>query len=200
MIQQETKIQEIFDWVGITKSDMDYFIENPYLLYSALTRVYIYRNGVPKFRKVTNITIFGKDELLPLNKIIDSITPTFSYIDPKILKWFPDFIQEPFGRVITHYYQAMDNLSHRQAIKAAKDDNIFRTYSLGQALLLAEEAVKEGLLNWPRKYLIIYINETYENEACRVLAYSYDDGRIEIYVNQMDPGDVWAPGVGRLFY
>ncbi len=133
-------------------------------------------------------------------QIVERLMRVFDYVDPKILSWFGvNNEQLPFPDFTVSYYQSLMNLSHRQARDGAQALSVFKEYSLIQALIIAEQAVKEGLLDWPRKYLITYITDRYENKPCRVLAYRYDSGSVEVYVNQMDAGDVWTTGVGYIF-
>lgn len=199
------QIIQLFLWVGFSDSDIDYVLENPYVLYTALAKVHSYKQNnsnesTSKFHRVTSIECAGQTSAISLEQIVSEIEPVFSYVDPKILRWFGNsHEQAPFKTFEADYYQSLDNLSHRQATKMAKDAWMFKTFSLGQALFLSAEVVMKGLLDWPRKSLIIYVTETYEEKPLRVLAYRYDNGDVEVYVNQMDPGDVWTPGVSYLF-
>ena len=196
------KLRSLISWIfsGDSIEDIKYLLHHPYLLYKIFAEVRRTKTG-KNLHAGPPIHCKGSgDQSVFLHEAVSQIENTFSYVDPKILNWFgEDLEQSPFQNFQVSYYQSQDNLSHSQAQESAKNQGVFKEYSLVQALLIAERAVQMGLLDWPRKYLIIYITDRFEGKRCRILGYSYDDGSIEIFVNQMDPGDVWTPGVGYVF-
>jgi hypothetical protein len=201
-MSQLKNLSGLLSWVtiGDGEGNIQYLLKHPYLLYKIIAQIRRMNTG-KNLLHVSGLECQGNVvKPIFLDEIVTRLEKTFKYVDPKILRWFGgDYEQLPFTDLHVSYYQSQDNLSHRQAQESAKQQNVFQEYSLIQALLLAEEAVRKGLLNWPRKYLIIYLKDRFEGKPCRVLGYTYDDGSIEIYVNQMDPGDVWTPGVGYIF-
>lgn len=201
-MSQVKNLTALLSWVsgGDDSEDIKYLLKHPYLLYRVLAQIRRLKTGKNLHHEVDLYCNGVVTKPLFLGDVVSQIENTFSYVDPKILNWFGCYYEQlPFLDLQVSYYQSQDNLSHRQVHESAKNQGIFQEYGLIQALLLAQEAVRKGLLDWPRKYLIIYLKDTFEGKACRVLAYAYDDGSIEVYVNQTDPGDVWTPGVGYIF-
>ncbi len=125
----------------------------------------------------------------------------FDYVDGDISSnsWFGNVTFTSTESISGKVQTFKNDMTHSQITAEGQNMDIYEEYGIGDGLMLAEDLVRIGAINKPGYGVIIYLKEKKGDTRSRLNVYRNSDGKLEVNVDGVGPGDRWDAGYGVLF-
>ena len=122
------------------------------------------------------------------------------WLDLDIVNWFGNItIEGRKEKITTYVYRFLKDLTHQKIISTGKRFSVYRKYNLFDAISLAQKLIDVGEIKTPGTGVIIYLEEEYNSNPCRLSVFRSSDGKLHVGVYRVDLDGGWNADDGVCF-
>jgi hypothetical protein len=158
------------------------------------------------FKKSSSLTLLPVEGEWNVARDVAKLLPTkqeggkLDYRDSDIVNWFGNVtVSGRKEKVNSSLYRFKQNLTHQEIISHGEKLKVYKSFNIFDACELTGKLIDTGEVEAKNTGVVIYLQEKYNGNQCRLSVWRDDAGRLRVYAYCVNPDDEWDAGRGVLF-